>query len=89
MTLTKKELKQQTLANLRRGLDFLPDSSEEAAALVLELHIVALGAMRIHDYLSAEEAVMEVRTLYAAVEQAHPGKWEALGGQLVPDALKA
>ena len=85
--MTPTELKQQTLANLRRGLDFLPDSSEEAAALVLGLHMAALGMMKHHDYLSAEEAVMEVRTLYAAVEQAHPGKWEALGGQLVPDAL--
>jgi hypothetical protein len=80
MPLTKQEIKQQTLANLRRGLDFLLGSSEEAAALVIELHLTALGAMRIHDYLSAEEAVMEVRTLYAAVEKAHPGKWEALGG---------
>lgn len=89
MPLTKQEIKQQTLTNLRGGLMFLPGSSEEAAALVIELHVTALGAMRVHDYLSAEEAVMEVRTLYAAVETAHPGKWEALGGPKLPDALTA
>jgi hypothetical protein len=86
--MTKQELKEQTLANLRRGLNFLPDSSETAAALTLGLHMAALGMMKHHDYLTAEEAVMEVRTLYAAVEAAHPGRWEALGGQLLPEALK-
>lgn len=86
--MTKQELQEQTLGNLRRGLDFLPNSSETAAELVIGMHMAALGMMKFHDYLSAEQAIEEVRRLYAAVEAAHPGRWEALGGQLVPEALK-
>lgn len=86
--MTKHELQQQTLGNLRRGLMFLDNSSEEAAALVITMHMAALGTMKHHNYLSAEEAVEEVRTLYKAVEAAHPGRWEALGGQPLPQALR-
>lgn len=86
--MTKQELQQQTLRNLRMGLNFLEGSSEVAAAMVIGMHMAALNMMRLHDYLDAEEAVMEVRTLYAAVEAAHPGQWEALGGPPLPDALK-
>lgn len=86
--MTKDEITQQTLGNLRRGLNFLTNSSETAAALVIGMHMAALGMMKFHDHLSAEQAIEEVRVLYAAVEEAHPGRWEALGGQLVPEALK-
>lgn len=86
--MTKQELQQQTLDNLRRGLLFLDNSSEEAAKMVITMHMAALGTMKYHDYLSAEQAIEEVRTLYKAVEAAHPGRWEALGGQLLPDALR-
>ncbi|MCY1465571.1 hypothetical protein D9M71_837360 [compost metagenome] len=55
---------------------------------MIALHLAALGTMKQHGYITAEEAVMEVRTLYAAVEAAHPGQWEALGGPPLPDALK-
>lgn len=86
--MTNDDITQETLANLRRGLDFLEGSTEGAAALVIGLHMAALGMMKHHDHLSAEQAVMEVRALYAAVEAAHPGKWEELGGQALPMALK-
>lgn len=87
--MSQNDLKQQTLANLRGGLNFLPGSNEASAALVLHLHMDALGVMKQHGYITAEEAVMEVRKVYAAVEDAHPGRWEALGGPNLPDALKA
>ena len=86
--MTKLELKEQTLRNLHAGLMFLTDSSEKAAAVVIGMHMAGLGMMKLHDYLDAEEAVMEVRALYAAVEAAHPGRWEALGGPALPEALK-
>jgi ribulose-5-phosphate 4-epimerase/fuculose-1-phosphate aldolase len=87
--MSPNDLKQQTLANLRGGLNFLPGSNEASAAMVIGLHLAALGTMRQHGYITAEEAVMEARTLFAAVEDAHPGRWEALGGPPMPDALKA
>lgn len=87
--MTKDELKQETLINLRMGLAFLEGSNEASAALVIGLHMEALRVMKQHGYISAEEAVMEVRTVYAAVEDAHPGRWEELGGPPLPGALKA
>ena len=86
--MSPNDLKQQTLDNLRRGLDFLPGSNEASAALVIHLHMEALRVMKQHGYLSAEDAVMEVRKVYAAVEAAHPGRGEALGMPNLPDALK-
>jgi len=87
--MTHKELQQQTLGNLRRGLLFLHDSSEEAAMLVIGMHITALGVLRRHKYLTVDELMEEMRTLYVAVEETHPGKWEAFGGPRLPDTLKA
>lgn len=87
--MTKQELKEETLRNLHLGLNFLTNSHESSAALVIAMHMTALEMMKLHDCLSAEETVMEVRLLYAAVEAEHPGKWEELGGPPLPDALKA
>jgi hypothetical protein len=87
VTLTREELKEETLHNLRMGLNFLTGSDQTAARLVISLHLTALDMMKLHDCLSAEEAVMEVRRLYAAVEAEHPGAWEELGGPRLPKAL--
>jgi hypothetical protein len=87
--MTRDELKERTLRDLRMGLNFLTGSDPTAARLVIAMHLLALETMKVNDCLSAEEAVLEVRRLYAAVERAHPGAWEALGGPPLPDALKA
>lgn len=78
-----------SLSYLREGLNYLPGSTESKAALVLNLYSRSLGRMYLDGLLPAEEAVEEMRKLYAAVEAAHPGKWEALGGPRLPDTLTA
>jgi hypothetical protein len=84
-----KALKEKTLRDLRRGLNFLSEIGEEEAPLVIGLHVTALGVLRRNKYLTAEEMIEEIRKLYVAVEAAHPGKWEALGGPRLPDTLTA
>lgn len=86
---TKQELKEETLQSLRLGLNFLTNSRRDSARLVIAMHMTALEMMKLHNSLSAEEMVMEVRRLYAAVEENHPGAWEELGGPPLPGALKA
>lgn len=87
--MTTEERKETFLRNLRGGLNFLPDSSQQAAALVIGLHTEALKLMHTNGTLSVEEAVEELRMLYVVVEAAHPGCWEMLGGPPLPDALTA
>lgn len=86
--MTKQELKEDTLRSLRLGLNFLTNSRRDSARLVIAMHLAALDMMKLSDCLSAEETVMEVRLLYAAVEEAHPGAWTELGGPPLPGALK-
>lgn len=81
--------REELLRRLRGGLDFLSGSSEEAARLVIAMHLAALTIVRQEHYIDGEELAQEILTLYRAVEAAHPGKWEALGGPRLPNTMTA
>jgi hypothetical protein len=81
--------KDAQLRFLREGLNYLPDSTEKRAAVIVDLYSRSLARMHRDGLLPAEQAIDELRTLYKAVEAAHPGQWEALGGPLMPAVLTA
>jgi len=79
----------ELLRRLRGGLDFLPGSSEDAAALVISMHLAALTIVRQEHHIDGEEHAQEILTLYRAVEAVHPGKWGTLGGPRLPNTMNA